>query len=83
MSKLAITGGTAVRDVKINPWPNWPVWDDKEEKALIEVLNSGVWSYNGPKETEFNKLFAEFTGTKYEVSAVNGTITLQLALEAL
>ena len=83
MSKLAITGGTAVRDVKINPWPNWPVWDDKEEKALIEVLNSGIWSYNGPKETEFNKLFAEFTGTKYAVSAVNGTITLQLALEAL
>jgi L-glutamine:2-deoxy-scyllo-inosose/3-amino-2,3-dideoxy-scyllo-inosose aminotransferase len=83
MSKLAITGGTEVRDAKINPWPNWPVWDDKEEKALIEVLNSGVWSYNGPKETEFNKLFAEFTGTKYAVSAVNGTITLQLALEAL
>ena len=83
MSKLAINGGIPIRDAKINPWPNWPVWDEKEEKALIEVLNSGVWSYNGPKETEFNKLFAEFTGTNYAVSAVNGTITLQLALEAL
>ena len=83
MSNLAINGGIPVRDAKINPWPNWPVWDEKEEKALIEVLNSGVWSYNGPKETEFNKLFAEFTGTNYAVSAVNGTITLQLALEAL
>jgi len=83
MSNLAINGGTPVRDAKISPWPNWPVWDEKEEKALIEVLNSGVWSYNGPKETEFNKLFAEFTGTKYAVSSVNGTVTLQLALEAL
>ena len=83
MLNLAINGGIPVRDAKINPWPNWPVWDEKEEKAFIEVLNSGVWSYNGPKETEFNKLFAEFTGTNYAVSAVNGTITLQLALEAL
>ena len=83
MANLAINGGTPVRDAKINPWPAWPVWDQNEEKALIEVLNSGIWSYNGPKETEFNKLFAEFTGTKYAVSSVNGTVTLQLALEAL
>ena len=83
MSNLAINGGLPLRDAKVNPWPAWPVWDKSEEQALIEVLNSGVWSYNGPKETEFNKLFAQFTGTKYAVSAVNGTITLQLALEAL
>lgn len=83
MSKLAISGGLPLRDVKVNPWPAWPVWDKSEEQALIEVLNSGIWSYNGPKETEFNKLFAQYTGTKYAVSAVNGTITLQLALEAL
>ncbi|MCK5134687.1 MAG: DegT/DnrJ/EryC1/StrS family aminotransferase [Bacteroidales bacterium] len=83
MTKLAINGGSPVRDVKTNPWPAWPVWDEKEEKALLEVLNSGVWSYNGPKEVEFNKLFAAFTGTSYAVSAANGTVTLQLALEAL
>ena len=83
MSNLAISGGLPLRDAKVNPWPAWPVWDKSEEKALIEVLNSGVWSYNGPKETEFNKRFADYTGTKYAVSAVNGTITLQLALEAL
>ena len=71
-----------MRDAKVNPWPQWPVWDKKEEKALIEVLNSGVWSYNGPKETEFNKDFAEFTGVKYAISAANGTVTLQMALEA-
>jgi L-glutamine:2-deoxy-scyllo-inosose/3-amino-2,3-dideoxy-scyllo-inosose aminotransferase len=82
MSKLAIQGGTPVRDTKINPWPKWPVWDKNEERALIETLNSGVWSYNGPKETEFNKRFAEYSGAKYVLSAANGTVTLQMALEA-
>ena len=83
MATLAINGGSPKRDVKNSPWPPWPIWDKNEENALISVLNSGIWSYNGPKELEFNKLFAEFTGTKYAVSAVNGTVTLQLALEAL
>ncbi|MBD1260974.1 DegT/DnrJ/EryC1/StrS family aminotransferase [Maribacter polysiphoniae] len=83
MKKLAIQGGTPARDIKANPWPQWPVWGQEEEKALIEVLHSGVWSYNGPKETEFNKLFAEFTGVKHSICTVNGTVTLQIALEAL
>jgi len=83
MSNLAINGGFPVRNIKNNPWPAWPVWDEKDESALLSVLHSGVWSYNGPKETEFNKLFAEFTGTKYSICASNGTVTLQLALEAL
>ncbi len=83
MKKLAVNGGSPLRDVNTNPWPTWPVWDQKEEKALLEVLNSGIWSYNGPKELEFNKEFAAFTGTSYAISAVNGTVTLQLALEAL
>jgi L-glutamine:2-deoxy-scyllo-inosose/3-amino-2,3-dideoxy-scyllo-inosose aminotransferase len=82
MSKLAINGGTPLRDATANPWPKWPVWDENEEKGLIEVLRSGVWSYNGPKEQEFNKAFAKFIGTEYAISAANGTVTLQLALEA-
>ena len=82
MTRLAILGGTPVRDTSTNPWPKWPVWDRNEEKALIETLNSGIWSYNGPKETEFNKRFAEYSGAKYSLTAANGTVTLQMALEA-
>jgi L-glutamine:2-deoxy-scyllo-inosose/3-amino-2,3-dideoxy-scyllo-inosose aminotransferase len=82
MKTLAINGGQPVRDVKKQQWPKWPVWDHNEEKALIDTLNSGVWSYNGPKETEFDRLFAEYTGVKYAISAANGTVTLQMALEA-
>lgn len=83
MATLALKGGNPERNTKENPWPAWPVWDEKEEKALIEVLHSGVWSYNGPKEVTFNRAFAKFCGTKYSVCAANGTVTLQLALEAL
>jgi len=82
MSKLAINGGKSLRDIKTNPWPKWPAWGEKEEHALLEVLKTGVWSYNGPKESEFNKAFAEFTGTKYALLVANGTVSLQLALEA-
>ena len=81
--KLALKGGTPCRDTNENPWPMWPVWGKEEETGLIKVLNSGVWGYNGPNELAFNKLFAEFTGTKYSICTVNGTVTLQLALEAL
>ncbi|TKJ35236.1 MAG: L-glutamine:2-deoxy-scyllo-inosose aminotransferase [Planctomycetes bacterium B3_Pla] len=82
MSKLAVNGGTPLRDAKANPWPRWPVWDEKEEKGLLEVLAGGVWSYNGPKELEFNRAFAEFTGAEHALSVANGTVSLQLALEA-
>ena len=82
MSRLALKGGTPVRNTKKDPWPKWPVWDRREEKALLEVLRSGVWSYNGPKEKQFNQAFAKFNGTKYALAIANGTVTLQLALEA-
>lgn len=82
MSHLAIRGGPAVRDAALRPWPAWPVFDEREERQLLEVLRSGHWAYNGPKETAFCREFAEFVGTRYAVCAANGTVTLQLALEA-
>lgn len=82
MAKLAVNGGKPVRDVKADPWPRWPLWGPQDRQGLIEVLESGHWSYNGPKEKQFNQAFAEFIGTRYAISAANGTVTLQLALEA-
>ncbi|HUT52958.1 MAG TPA: DegT/DnrJ/EryC1/StrS family aminotransferase [bacterium] len=83
MAKLAINGGRAVRNAKRNPWPKWPVWSAAESKRLAEVLDSGVWSYNGPREQMFNAAYASFVGSQYALCAANGTVTLQLALEAL
>ena len=32
--KLAIEGGTPVRQ---EPFPSWPIWDEREERQLLEV----------------------------------------------
>ncbi len=82
-STPALLGGNPVRDVNSKPWPSWPIWGKEEEKVLLDVLHSGVWSYNGKWEKQFNAAFASYVGTKHCISAVNGTVTLQLALEAL
>ena len=39
MQKLAIQGGSPVR---VKPFQSWPVWDEREEHALINVLHSEV-----------------------------------------
>ncbi len=83
MPELAINGGSPLRNVLDNPWPKWPIWDEAEKAALNEVLESGIWSYNGPKERAFIDRWAHFCGTRFALAAANGTITLQLALEAL
>lgn len=83
MPRLAIRGGKPLRNAEKHPWPRWPVFDRREEKQLLQVLRSRIWSYNGPKEQEFNRRFREFVGVRYSVLVANGTVSLQLALEAL
>lgn len=80
MGKLAINGGKSIRK---KTWPGWPIVGKEELELISEVTSSGVWSYNGPKEKEFRRKFADYIGTKYAVCAANGTVTLQMALEAL
>lgn len=80
MGNLAITGGKPVRT---KPWTKWPVHDEREVELINEVTRSGVWSFDGPKEWEFAEKFAAFSGAKYGLCVANGTVALQLALEAL
>ena len=40
MADLAIDGGKKTR---MAPWPAWPAWDEREIKALEEVVRSGNW----------------------------------------
>ncbi len=77
MGKLAITGGKPVRT---KPFPLWPTYGNGEKKALIGVLESGVWGGYHKKVNEFEKKFAEFCDAKYCILAVNGTVTLVGAL---
>jgi L-glutamine:2-deoxy-scyllo-inosose/3-amino-2,3-dideoxy-scyllo-inosose aminotransferase len=83
MPKLAIRGGRPVRNVKKNPWPKWPVFGEAERRSLSKVLDSAEWSYNAPMEQKFNEAFKGLIKTRYAISVANGTVSLQLALEAL
>ena len=82
MTKLAIRGGEPVRSPR-KPWPTWPVVTDRAVELVTQVVRSGVWSYDGPREWEFAHRFAEFSGARYCLPVANGTVAIQLALESL
>lgn len=77
--RLAILGGPPACP---DPWPTWPVWDDKERRGLIEVLESGRWWF-GEKVREFESEFAAFQGARCAVSCTNGTTAIEMGLKAL
>lgn len=80
MSKLAINGGPKVRNTQ---FPTWPIWDETDCKALVDVCNSGNWfSLSGTKVKEFAEAFAAYQGCKWGVCVPNGTIALVVALQA-
>jgi len=94
MDRLAILGGTPVRT---EPWPKWPVFDEAEERLLLEVLHSGNWwrhSYGQGVEliededhplstvAKFQREFALAHNCQYGICAANGTVTLEIALRA-
>jgi len=66
----AILGGTPVRT---KGWQKWPMWNPAtDEKRLLEVMRSGVWSRAGVV-TEFEEKWAALIGSKRCVTLVNGT----------
>lgn len=81
VQKPAILGGKPAWDpVK---WPKWPVWNpETDEKQLLEVVRSGVWSRAGVV-SQFEKEWAAAVGAKRCLSVVNGTNALVVALNQL
>jgi dTDP-4-amino-4,6-dideoxygalactose transaminase len=81
---LALDGGTPVRDIRQTPWPRWPIYDEAEERALLEVLHSEKWWYvEGEQGRMLEQEFAAFQDAKYGVACTNGTAALEIALRAL
>ncbi len=80
-TKLAIEGGPPTRT---RPFPSWPVWDEREEKLLLEVLHSGRWGIlNGDKVATFERQFARFLNAGRVLCVTSGTTALEVALRAL
>ncbi|MCB0125004.1 MAG: DegT/DnrJ/EryC1/StrS family aminotransferase, partial [Caldilineaceae bacterium] len=80
MAQLAIAGGTPVWNAG---WPTWPIYGDRENELLQQVLTSGKWAGDGPMEAQFQRGFADLHGAKHGLAVNSGTMALQLALEAL
>jgi len=80
-STLALLGGSPVRGPETS-WPAWPVYDDVERQALLEVLQSGKWFY-GERVARFERDFAAFQDAKFGVSCNSGTAAIELVLQAL
>jgi dTDP-4-amino-4,6-dideoxygalactose transaminase len=82
MSELAILGGPKTRP---EPYPAWPVWDQRDIDAVVAVVKSGRWGgfpYPGPQTSELARRFAEMQGGGYAVPMANGTVTMEVACRA-
>jgi len=55
-------------------------FDNKEERAVIEVLRS-KWISSGPRIVEFEKNFSSMIDVRYAVALSNCTVALHLALK--
>jgi len=62
---------------------NVPLLNGNEKKYLIECIDSGWVSSEGPFVRKFEDQFAERVGRKYGVAVSNGSVALDLAVLAL
>ena len=83
ISRLALLGGTPVRS---QPWPQWPARGAGEEEALIAALRAGDWGgFPLPNERSatFAAAFAERHDCEHALCVANGTVSLEVALQAM
>ncbi len=81
MSALALLGG---EKAKSKPFPIWPHYDEAEERALKQVLESRIWWRTpGSKTLEFEQAFAKFHGARHGIAVTNGTAALEVAMAGL
>jgi hypothetical protein len=80
--KPAVLGGTPVRK---GAWPRWPVWDQKEEQAILDVLRSGNWFRYAGKSTveQLEAEWARTVGSRYCQATNSCTSAMLTALGSL
>ena len=62
----------------------WPSYTEEEVGAVAAVLRSGKVNYwTGDECRQFEREYAAFAGTAHAVALANGTLALDLALQAL
>lgn len=62
----------------------WPVYDEEQIAAVTQVLRSGKVNYwTGTEGRDFEREFADYVGLEHAVFVANGTLALELAIQAL
>ena len=79
--KPAILGGPKAHP---DPFPGWPVFDQTEERAVLDILRSGKWNRGtGRVVARFEESYANVTGAKHCLATANGTSALVASIRAL
>jgi len=86
--RLAIDGGTPVRQRRLSAQPYGPqFFDDAEKQALMEVLESRTpFRFSKGEDSKvslFEKDYAAHMGTRYALGVTSGTAALYCAMAAL
>ncbi len=84
-NRLAISGGTPIRNIESAPWSPWPLttteeWESKVEPLLREVYLSGNEGSGGTMINRFGEQYAQYTGTNYALFMPHGTDSISAAL---
>jgi dTDP-4-amino-4,6-dideoxygalactose transaminase len=76
---------TETRDVvRTKPFAPWPLHEPDEVAAVTRVLESGKVNYwTGEEGSKFESEYAQYLGRNHAIALANGTVALELALEAL
>ena len=78
--RLAIDGGNPVRSA---PYPPWPTFDKNQVAKASEVLASGRVNYwTGDEGRKFETEVAVWLGRDHALALANGTVALELAVQA-
>ena len=66
------------------PFSPWPCFSEEEANAVRDVILSNKVNYwTGQECREFEKEFAVWAGSEHAIALANGTVALDLALQAL
>jgi len=86
MAKLALFGGSPVRN---KPYPHWPQGGQGETFWLDKVLRSNRW-FAGLQGDDpealgslFGKRFADVHGSRFGLPVANGSVAIEIALRAM
>ena len=93
MTALAVNGGTPIRTAF---FPKWPQVDERDEKAVLEVVHSGNWWMYSYGENEFagvskgssrveafEKAFSRAQHAPYALATASGSASLEIACRAI